>query len=589
MVSNKGICVIDPHGDLIDDIIGQVPSYRINDVVLFDVADRDWPVGFNVLEHEKPEEKPLIASGIVSIFKKLFGNSWGPRLEYILRNTLLAILEYPNATLMHVLRMLTDDNFRQEVLEYVKDPLLLSFWKDEFGARPPKQREESISPISNKIGQFTSSSIIRNIFGQTKSKINFRKLMDEGKIVLVNLSKGKIGEDNTNLLGSFIVSKIQIDAMSRADMEEEKRKDFYLYIDEFQNFATESFATILSEARKYKLGLILANQYSSQLDEVTRGAIFGNVGTMISMTLGYDDAMIMANQFKGMVSANDFLDIPKYKAYIKLMVHGIVSDPFNFQTIALPPGEDVVTLKEKIRTQSRNRYATGRTELEDLIRVRAERSYSKTEKAILKAKQNNSNNAVREVIPRPSISPAIQGTPSSNGAGPKPEISTPKTQETLVIEAPKVEETKVSETPAVLAPKVEETPLNSGATPKSEPVTTPAPEQMKETNTEEVIETPLSSGAVSGSIVSEPSEHGTISEYAGIKVGKVYEGYVKLKYNYGVFVTVGELDGLLHKSLIDCPEELSWKKLYEIGDPIVVKALEIKELNGRITVVWTQL
>ena len=573
MVSNKGICVLDPHGDLIDDIISQVPSYRINDVVLFDVADREWPVGFNVLEHEKPEEKPLIASGIVSIFKKLFGNSWGPRLEYILRNTLLAILEYPNATLMHVLRMLTDDNFRQDVLEYVKDPLILNFWKDEFGARPPKQREEAISPISNKIGQFTSSSIIRNIFGQAKSKINFRKLMDEGKIVLVNLSKGKIGEDNTNLLGSFIVSKIQIDAMSRADMEEEKRRDFYLYIDEFQNFATDSFATILSEARKYKLGLILANQYSSQLDEVTRGAIFGNVGTMISMTLGYDDALIMANQFKGMVSANDFLDIPKYKAYIKLMIHGIVSDPFNFQTIALPPGDDILTLKEKIRVQSRNRYAMGRAELEDLIRVWAERSYSKTEKAILKAKENNSNKVIRELTPHPTASPVVQGT---------------------VVNVPKAEEIKATETPSITpptkettiqTPKVEEKregPATSQVSipPSEEKTTIQTAQESKEAVSEEVIP---------DSVVSEATEPGTITEYAGIKVGKVYEGYVKLKYNYGVFVTVGELDGLLHKSLIDCPEELSWKKLYEIGDPIVVKAQEIKELNGRITVVWTQL
>jgi len=237
--------------------------------------------------------------------------------------------------------MLTDSNFREEVLEYVKDPVIMKFWRDEFDKWPDKQREEAISPISNKVGQFTSSQIIRNIFSQTKSKINFRKLMDEGKIVLINLSKGKIGEDSTNLLGSFVVSKIQIDAMSRADLAEANRKDFYLYIDEFQNFATESFATILSEARKYKLGLIVANQYSSQLDEVTRGAIFGNVGSIISMTLGYDDAVIMANQFKAMVSANDFLDIPKFKAYIKLMIHGIVSDPFSMQTIALPPGDDI--------------------------------------------------------------------------------------------------------------------------------------------------------------------------------------------------------------------------------------------------------
>ncbi|HNG97212.1 MAG TPA: DUF87 domain-containing protein, partial [Candidatus Absconditabacterales bacterium] len=693
MVSNKGICVIDPHGDLIDDIIAQVPSYRINDVVLFDVADRERPVGFNVLEHEKPEEKTLIASGIVSIFKKLFGNSRGPRLEYILRNVILSVLEYPNATLMHVLRMLTDDNFRQEVLEYVKDPVIMKFRRDEFEARQPRQREEAVAPITNKVGQFTSSQIIRNIFGQSTSKINFRKLMDEGKIILVNLSKGKIGEDSTNLLGSFIVSKIQIDAMSRADMDESMRKDFYLYIDEFQNFATESFATILSEARKYKLGLIVANQYSSQLDEVTRGAIFGNVGTIISMTLGYDDAVIMANQFKGLVSANDFLDIPKYKAYIKLMIHGVVSDPFNIQTIALPPGEDVEMLKEKIRKQSRSRYAISRKELEELIEHRASRSFSKTEKAVLKAKEAHKSKGVKEII-SPSLSGSSSNkTPTHNithqestikqssspthqvvnsGSnegvisyqGPTPErlnylwehntingvLPDAILRDSVKAEHKVIFYTKPSHMESIatlhgLKPKggwyikgerkiyqvfldmYERTDggltirvgshdevlkqIDHGFTnskkrklyvrlsidttdglsskyikqhdnqtkltnPEEEDKTTP---QVPEQTATEVINPPHQ----------EIQDNSTITEYSGIKIGKTYEGFVKLKYNYGLFVTVGELDGLLHKSQVECPEGLSRKKLYEIGDPIIVKATEIKELDGRITVVWTQM
>lgn len=763
MISNKGICVIDPHGDLIDDIIGQVPSYRINDIVLFDVSDRERPVGFNVLEHEKPEEKPLIASGIISIFKKLFGHSRWPRLEYILRNVLLSILEYPNSTLMHVLRMLTDSNFRQEVLEYVKDPLILNFRKDEFDTWPDKQREEAISPISNKIGQFTSSSIIRNIFGQTKSKINFRKLMDEGKIVLVNLSKWKIGEDNTNLLGSFIVSKIQIDAMSRADMDEDQRKDFYLYIDEFQNFATESFATILSEARKYRLGLILANQYSSQLDEVTRGAIFGNVGTMISMTLGYDDAVIMANQFKGMVSANDFLDIPKYKAYIKLMIHWIVSDPFNFQTIALPPWDNIAELKEKIKTQSRTRYAIGRLELEELIKTWAERSFSKTQRAIDKAKART--NGIKEVV---AVGTSVKSSekieqekipevksaetdfyPSEQNQTKdhKPEKviieasdvisdnvinkNTPKSSPIEIIDAdddqksstqlienwesvtenwptkfnpiifqklainnkepdyilwdnikhdhkfifltrPQWIESVASIDPSrnkwtwykkgsikvykvivemrshktIMSPdkawidiwvwekeEIKEQILNGfsnekkwflvkntkDASEKEMATTEPTKKttKAKSTNkslgendtvvatdnhpqmspTPSKVQKSKTSKKGSSEIISTDSEisktdqttENWITEYAWIKVGKSYEWYVKLKYNYGLFVTVGDMDGLLHKSTIDCPEGVSRKRLYEIGDPIIVQAREIKEVDGKVSVVWTQV
>ncbi len=688
MISNKGICVIDPHGDLVDDIIAQVPSYRINDVVLFDVADREWPVWFNVLEYDKPEEKPLIASGIVSIFKKIYGNSRGPRLEYILRNVLLSILEYPNATLMHILRMLTDDNFRTDVLEYVKDPVLLNFWKDEFEAWPDKQREEAISPISNKVGQFTSSQIIRNIFSQQKSKINFRRLMDEGKIILINLSKGKIGEDNTNLLGSFVVSKIQIDAMSRADMDEDQRKDFYLYIDEFQNFATESFATILSEARKYRLWLILANQYSSQLDEVTRGAIFGNVGTMISMTLGYDDAVIMANQFKSMVSANDFLDIPKYKAYIKLMTNWIVSDPFTMQTIALPPWDDVMVLKEKIRNQSRQRYAVPRLELEELVKKRAERSFSKMEKAVLKAKEKNGTKGVKEVkISDKKQKNVIDGEVKSvtkenwntNNKPVQSSINLPVNfdislfdlhtvgdcfPDAILRDAVKRDHKIIYyNLPVWLDAELDsqkqkwkwykkwtmkiykvfvdmyqhnnlKSPDKDGVdiwvwtkdevlqqvqnwfqnTEKRFLVEREYNQTHWEKNDSEdnKIEDPIKHNKVDlkakddpiiqnevdmtlGPISHkesedvDPQDTTTISEYAWIKIGKTYEWYVKLKYNYGLFVTVGELDWLLHKKLIDAWEGISRKKLYEIGDPIVVKAIEIKELDGRITVVWSQL
>ncbi|MBP6256669.1 TraM recognition domain-containing protein [Patescibacteria group bacterium] len=206
-------------------------------------------------------------------------------MEYILRNVMLSVLQYPNATLMHVARMLTDKNFKDEVLESVTDPIVLKFRRDEFDKRSDNQRNEAISPITNKIGQFLSSSIVRNIFAQPKSKINIRKIMDEGKILLINLSKGKIGEDNAAMIGSFLVTKLQIDAMSRADTPQHLRKDFFCYIDEFQNFATESFSNILSEARKYRLSLIVANQFTAQIEENVRNAIFGNVGTIVSFGL----------------------------------------------------------------------------------------------------------------------------------------------------------------------------------------------------------------------------------------------------------------------------------------------------------------
>lgn len=298
MYTNKGLCLIDPHGDLVDTVMEHIPSWRTNDVILFDVSDTQNPIGFNLLQYNTEDEKNIIVSGVVATFKKLFGNSRGPRLEYVLRNVMLSVVEYPNATMMHIMRMLTDKNFREEVLEYVKDPIVMKFRRGEFDKWQDNQRNEAIAPITNKVGQFLSSSVVRNIFGQPMSKLNMRKVMDEGKILLINLSKGKIGEDNTEMIGSFIVTKLQIDAMARADIPEKDRRPFYLHIDEFQNFATDSFAVILSEARKYRLALIVANQYTSQLSETIRDAIFGNVGSIVSFNIGYDDAVDIAQQFK---------------------------------------------------------------------------------------------------------------------------------------------------------------------------------------------------------------------------------------------------------------------------------------------------
>lgn len=259
--NGKGVGLLDPHGELVETVLEHIPTHRTNDVILFDIADSEYPIGFNLLQAKNEDEKNLIVSGVVTTFQKLFANSWGPRLEYILRNVLLSLVNYPNATLMHVLRILTDSVFREEVIRHTSDTMLIKFRKEEYNKWDERQKQEAMGPIVNKIGQFLSSTIVRNIFGQPKSKLNLREAMDSGKILLINLSKGKIGEDNANMIGSLLVTKFQIDAMSRADQQVHERVPFFLYIDEFQNFATDSFATILSEARKYKLSLIMANQY----------------------------------------------------------------------------------------------------------------------------------------------------------------------------------------------------------------------------------------------------------------------------------------------------------------------------------------
>ncbi|NOZ44533.1 MAG: type IV secretory system conjugative DNA transfer family protein [bacterium] len=322
MEQGKGLALLDPHGDLVDKVIEFVPKNRINDVILFDVSDSEFPIGFNLLQHSSDDEKIRIVSGVVTAFHKMFEYSWGPRLEYILRNVLLSLVDYPNATLMHILRVLTDKDFRKEVINHIKDPMVLRFWTNEFLKRNDKQREDAVGPIANKIGQFLSSKIVRNIFGQPRTKLSLREAMDQGKIVLINLSKGKIGEDNASMIGSLLVTKFQIDSMSRADIPEHERKEFYLYIDEFQNFATKAFATILSEARKYRLSLIIANQFTAQIMDDVRHAIFGNVGSILSLTLGHDDAQVISSQFKDAITPNDAISIPKLQGYLRMMIDG---------------------------------------------------------------------------------------------------------------------------------------------------------------------------------------------------------------------------------------------------------------------------
>ncbi|EKD58907.1 MAG: hypothetical protein ACD_56C00034G0009 [uncultured bacterium] len=365
--NGHGICYIDPHGDTAEKLLKSIPANRINDVIYLNPADQNFPLAFNVMESVDPDYRHLVASGLIGVFKKIWADSWGPRLEYILRNAILALLEYPGSTLLGVTRILVDKKYREKVVDKVTDPVIRQFWVDEFPKWSDKVLQEVVSPIQNKVGQFLSSSLIRNIVGQTQSSFDIRNAMDTQKILIINLSKGRIGEDNGALLGAMMITKIQLAAMGRVDIKEEDRKDFYLYVDEFQNFATESFANILSEARKYRLNLILANQYITQIDEKVRDAIFGNAGTIISFRVGATDAEFLEKEFAPVFVQNDIVNLPKYNIYLKLMIDGIAGDAFSAQV--LPPIyiEDTMENEEKIIAASRERYASSKEEVEDKI------------------------------------------------------------------------------------------------------------------------------------------------------------------------------------------------------------------------------
>jgi len=363
-----GVAYIDPHGDTAEKLIRAIPPSRVNDVIYFNPSDQDFPVAFNVMEHVSAEYRHLVASGLVGVFKKIWADSWGPRLEYILRNAILALLEYPGSTLLGVMRILVDKEYRKRVVEKITDPVVRSFWVDEYTKWNDRVLQEVIAPIQNKVGQFLSSSLIRNIVGQTVSSFDVRDIMDNRKILIMNLSKGRIGEDNSALIGAMMITKIQLAAMGRVDISEDARKDFYLYVDEFQNFATESFGNILSEARKYRLNLVLANQYILQIEEPVRDAIFGNAGTIISFRVGATDAEFLEKEFSPIFLATDIVNLEKYNIYLKLMIDGISGDAFSATT--LPPIElpDGIDNSEKVIRISRERYATKKQDVEDKIR-----------------------------------------------------------------------------------------------------------------------------------------------------------------------------------------------------------------------------
>ena len=358
MRNREGMAVIDPHGDLSEIMLNYVPSYRINDMVYLEPFNQEYPFWLNPLEVKNPVHKELVASGIVSIFSKLYSYSWGPRLEYILRNVILTLLEYPDSTLVMVPDLLADQNFRQQVLTKVQDKVLQNFWHNEYDKMHPRLKSEAIAPIQNKVGQFVASPTIREIIGHPKSTIDLEDIMDQGKILILNLSQGKLGEDNAALLGAMFITKMQLAAMNRVNVTEEKRKDFYLYVDEFQNFATTSFIKILSEARKYRLDLILANQYIGQVEEDVQKAIFGNAGSLISFVIGAQDAHALSREFGQWYKEEDLVNLGSFQIVIKLAIDNLTSLPFHALTLPLP--KSINQNKEKVLQVSRERYTKKR-------------------------------------------------------------------------------------------------------------------------------------------------------------------------------------------------------------------------------------
>ncbi len=361
-----GVAYVDPHGEGAEKLLDFVPSNRINDVIFFNPVDLDYPIAFNVMEKVDFKYRHLVAGGLMGVFKKVWPDVWSARMEYILNNAILALLEYPDSTLLGVNRMLADPEYRAKVVAKITDPIVKSFWVTEYARYTQRYEIEATAAIQNKVGQFVSNALIRNIIGQTKSTINMRKIMDEGKILILDLSKGRIGEDNSRLLGALLITKLQLAAMSRVDVPEEERKDFYLYVDEFQNFATESFANILSEARKYRLCLTVGHQYISQMDETVRDAVFGNVGTIAVFRVGAEDAEFLEKEFSPEFTAEDLVNLSKYNIYLKLMIDGVASHPFSAETLP-PPILPDQSSKDKIIQASRDRYGVKSEIVEEKI------------------------------------------------------------------------------------------------------------------------------------------------------------------------------------------------------------------------------
>ncbi len=365
--NGHGLGFIDPHGEASEELVRFIPQERIKDVVYFNPSDIEKPIAFNIMEDVDPDYRHLIAGGMMGVFKKIWPDVWSSRMEYILNNAVLALLEIKGSTLLGINRLLSDTEWRKEIIEKVNDPVVKAFWTKEFSRYSQRYETEATAAIQNKIGQFISSPLIRNIIGQEKSTIDIRKIMDDKKILIVNLSKGRIGEDSSRLLGALLVTKLQLSAMSRVDIPENERNDFILYIDEFQNFSTDSFANILSEARKYRLSLVLAHQYIGQMEDKVRDAVFGNVGTMIVFRVGAEDGEFLEKEFSPEFYSTDLVNLSKQNIYVKLMIDGLTSRPFSAET--LPPAKIEESFEKEIIEESRRSYGRDKKEVEEKISI----------------------------------------------------------------------------------------------------------------------------------------------------------------------------------------------------------------------------
>jgi len=456
--NGHGVCFLDPHGETVEYVLKRIPEHRLKDVVYFNPADTEFPIGFNIFESVNDEQMFLLAAGMMSVFQRIWEGAWSARMEYILNNTLLALLEIPGNTLLDVVRMLTDDVFRKRVIDGIIDPVVKNFWIKEFASFNDKYRTEAIAPILNKIGQFFSTSLIRNILGQQKSTINIRTIMDEGKILLINLSKGRLGEDNSAILGSLMITRIQLAAMSRVDIPEHERRDFYMYVDEFQNFITDTFAVILSEARKYRLSLILAHQYIAQLmesdNQKVKNAIFGNVGTMVAFRVGAEDGEALEKEFAPIFTFRDLTKLNKAQIALKMTIGGRSTTAFLAST--LPPiYPDETGLEQKAIDLSREQFACGQAEVSKKIRERLEPeidpedtekqikkkrkasvAYVQTREDVIQERRERGEYAPRQNSYSQPPSPQYSPKPMQNPT-PKPAVVVQPPQSSAVVDAVK--------------------------------------------------------------------------------------------------------------------------------------------------------
>lgn len=363
----RGLAFIDPHGDPVEDLLDYIPPERAKDVIYVNPADLEHPIAFNVMEAVGYDSRHLVADGMMAVFKKIWIDAWSARMEYILNYTILALLEVPGSTLLGINRMLAEKDYRKWVVDQVKDSEVKAFWTQEFAKYTDKFASEATAAIQNKIGQFVSNPLIRNIVGQPNSSFNVREAMDAQKILLVNISKGRIGEDASRLLGALLITRIQLGAMSRVDIAKHERKDFVLVVDEFQNFATSSFANILSEARKFNLSLVIAHQYVAQMEEPVRDAVFGNVGTIVAFRVGAEDAELLEKEFAPEFTVEDIVNLGKYHVYLKLMIDGVASRAFSARTMPPILAGDTVVPRQDVINLSRQQYGRQREQVEEGI------------------------------------------------------------------------------------------------------------------------------------------------------------------------------------------------------------------------------